>query len=478
MSYTVAQNTSFLTVASVAQRFISFVYFIVVARFVGVYNLGDYFFALAFTTVFAVLADVGLSPVLTRESSKNPEQAEKYFNTVLSAKIVFGLLAYVAVVVAVNLLNYSSSIQTLIYISGVTMLFDNLQNAFYSVFRARKNLVYEAGGIIGAQVLTLVIGTVALLLHAPLYWLILAYTIPSLISCAYAAYFLQKRYSVHYTFGWDAAVFKQFAWVALPFAVSAGLGRLYAYSDSFIMSKMLTSGELGLWSVPFKIVAAFQFIPTALSASVYPVMSSLYLTDKPKVGELFEKSYRYLLLISLPMVAGIFALAPSLITTFFGVKYVSSIPLLHIIIFTLPLGFLGLINGAVLNATNHQKQQMYILGASLGINIALNLLLIPRYGTVGAAISSLISTSILWLLGHAFSSLYAPIRQLRMAKIALQIALPAFLMAVVVKAASGFVPLLLNVLLGTGLYGLLLFGSGALTMDFVNESLGKIKIKI
>jgi len=150
MSYTVAQNTSFLTVASVLQRAISFVYFIVIARIIGVENTGVYFFAITFTTIFTVVADFGLNPVLTREAARYPEKSEEFFSTVFLTKIVFGVVAYGLVVFFINLFNYPTLTKELVYLSGLTMFFDNLHSSFYSLFRARKNLIYESIGIIGS----------------------------------------------------------------------------------------------------------------------------------------------------------------------------------------------------------------------------------------------------------------------------------------------------------------------------------------
>ena len=290
-SYTVAQNTSFLTIASVLQKVISFFYFIFVARIIKVENTGVYFFAIAFTTIFTVVADFGLAPVLTRESSRYPEQTERYFNTVFLAKIIFGVGAYLLVVVLANVLKYPSLTKTLIYVSGITMFLDNLLTSFYSIFRARKNLIYESIGIIGSQFATLVIGTAALLNHWPLVWLIIAYTIPSGLNLIYVSHFLKKVYQIMPRLLWDNYIFKIFIATALPFALAGIIGRLYSYSDSLLMSKMLSAKELGWWSVPYKITFAFQFIPLSLSASVYPVFSGLFLTDKPAIGPLFEKFF-------------------------------------------------------------------------------------------------------------------------------------------------------------------------------------------
>ena len=94
---------------------------------------------------------------------------------------MFGLGAYLLIVLFANILKYPELTKTLIYVSGITMFFDSLAGAFNSIFRAKKNLVYESMGIIGSQFITLLIGTFALLNHWPLVWLILAYAIPSFL---------------------------------------------------------------------------------------------------------------------------------------------------------------------------------------------------------------------------------------------------------------------------------------------------------
>ena len=168
MAYSVVKNTSFMTTASVLQKLVSFVYFTIIARTIGVANTGSYFFAIAFTTIFVVIADFGLGPVLTREAAKNNTPGEKYLQTAFWGKFWFGLITYILVVLAVNLLNYPLELKILIYLSGVTMFFDNLHASFYGVLRAVRNLRYEAVGIVAAQATTLIIGSVALILKAPI----------------------------------------------------------------------------------------------------------------------------------------------------------------------------------------------------------------------------------------------------------------------------------------------------------------------
>ncbi len=475
MSYTVAQNTSFLTVASVLQKVISFFYFIFVARIVGVENTGVYFFAITFTTIFTVVADFGMGPVLTREASRFPDSAQSYFNTVFWTKIMFGMAAYALVVFFANILNYPETTKLLIYISGITMFSDNLTTSFNSIFRAKKNLIYESFAVIAAQFSTLLIGTFALLNHWPLVWLILAYTIPSFLNLLYMSFFLKKIYNITVRFIWNSQVFKIFIGIALPFALAGIIGRLYSYSDSLLMSKMLPARELGWWSVPYKITFAFQFIPVALSASVYPVFSSLFVTDKAAIGALFEKSWRYLFVVIFPVSLGLMAIADPVVNKIFGPQYEPSILPLRILLVSLIFGFLAFITGALLNATNKQKTQTSLVAVALVVNVVLNLILLPKLGITGAAISALVSNGILCLAGFYFSRRQVPINLKNIFKYLNQTLWPAAVMAGMVYLLSFQTHYIVAIIIGGATYIILLFITGVINKELALSLMNKVR---
>lgn len=474
MSYTVAQNTTFLTAASILQKAVSFVYFIVVARIIGVENTGQYFFAITFTTIFVVFADFGFAAVLTREASRYPENTEKFLNTTMVTKILFGLGAYALVALFVNIFNYQTLTKDLIYLSGITMFFDNLTNTFSSVLRSRKNLVYESIGIVFAQLITMTIGTVALLNQWPLVWLIIAYTIPSSLNCLYLAICVRKIYTVKYNFIWNKDVFKVFFITALPFALAAIIGRLYSYSDSLLMSKMLTVKELGWWSVPYKMTFAFQFVPLALSASVYPVFSGLYMNDKTQIGPLFEKSWRYLFTIIFPLAVGLFVLAGPVITLVYGPSYAPSIMPLKILMGSLIFTFLGLITGSLLNATNRQNLQTWLMGIVLVVNVALNLILLPILRLNGAAISALISNVILVVCGYLLARRELNIQFKNILKYINQTLWPAVVMGIVVYYLSLKINFILTIPVGVVIYFGLLFLTGGMDFEKIKMIIGKV----
>lgn len=475
MSYSVTQNTAFLTGASILQKIISFAYFTIIARLVGVASTGEYFFALSFVAIFIVVADFGLGPVLTREAAKHPEETEKYVATVFWTKYALTLGTYGLMFLAINLLGYPDHTRHLVYLAGVTMLFDSLQNIFYGVFRARKNLMYESIGVVGAQAITLIIGAIALWKHAPLYWLIIAYTIPSLLNLLFAAFAVKKVLKLEYKVLFDVPTIKLFIGLALPFALSGIIGRLYSYADSILISKFLGAEHIGWWSVPYKITFAFQFIPAALAASVFPVMSIFSASDTSKIGPLFERAWTYLLMIALPISFGLIAIAEPVILRLYGVEYAPSIPVLRILLTSLVFGYLSFITASALNATNHQKKQTTLLGLALTSNIIINSLLITRIGIVGAAVAALVGNIILCCGGLYFCRTIFTIRSGVILQAFWRVLWPATFMGLLVFYITQRVNFIVAIPCGVVLYGILLFASGALNRTMLQEFMIKIR---
>ncbi|MCX6779732.1 MAG: polysaccharide biosynthesis C-terminal domain-containing protein, partial [Candidatus Magasanikbacteria bacterium] len=259
-----------------------------------------------------------------------------------------------------------------------------------------------------------------------------------------------------------------------PFALAGIISRLYAYSDSLLMSKMLSATELGYWSVPYKITFAFQFIPAALSASIYPVMSGLFMTDKDKIGDLFLKSWRYLFAIVFPLTLGLMALASPVIIKLYKAQFAPAIPVLQILLVSLIFGFLGFVTGATLNATNRQRVQTGLLAVVLIVNIILNLILLPKLGIIGAAWAALASNIILCVGGYWFCKKAIVIDGWQLVKYFSQTFFPAVAMALLAWYLSLHFHFILIIPFSAVLYLVLLLLTGAVDKNLIMKFYNKI----
>ena len=475
MSISVAKNTIFITSAYIGQKIVSFVYFTLIARNIGAENTGKYFFALSFTTIFVVFVDLGLTSVLVREAARIKERTQDYFSTILSVKIILGLLSYLASFIVINLLGYSVEIKQLIYLSAVTMLFDSLHLSIYGVMRALGNLKYEAIGIVGSQFITLIFGTVFLYFHKPLIFLIIAFVVPSFLNVCFASLMLYKKYQIKLKPRFDKNIFNHLAKIAVPFALAAIFARVYSYIDSIILSKLVGDIAVGWYSIPYKITFAFQFIPMALTAALYPRFSESFIFDKEKLSFYFQKGMKYLMIIVFPITIGIIVLAKDIILSLYTSEFLPSILPLKILMISLIFSFLSFPIGALLNACNKQITQTAIVLFILLVNISLNLFLIPKYGITGAAIAALTGNILLTVIGYFFTRSITRLPHKLLLKDFFSLLSCALFMGIITHLIAGQTHYLLAIIGGAFVYILMLFITKIITKGQMLEAINLIK---
>jgi O-antigen/teichoic acid export membrane protein len=400
----IAKNTIYLTIATVGQKVLAFLYFIMIARLAGVEGTGKYFFVVSFTTIFSIFVDLGLSSVLIRETAKNKEVAGKYLGNILGAKLILGVLTYLAVILTINVMQYPTATKLMVYLSGIVMLLDSFNVTFYAIFRGRQNLRYESMGVVISEAMIIIFGGISLVLHAPLYFLLLALMSGSIFNFCFSSILLLKKTEVRPHFAWDKNILITLLKIAYPFALAGIFVKVYSYLDSVLLSKMVGDAAVGFWSVAYKLTYAFQFIPMAFAAAMFPAMSAYFVQDRSRLKQTFERAIFYLAILAVPISFGIFSLARPLILTLYGEAYTASILPLQIAIFAVIFIFLNYPVGSLLNACDRQMTNTLIMGLSMSLNVILNIILIPRFSFVGAAISAVVSHAVLYILGMVFSN--------------------------------------------------------------------------
>jgi len=154
--------------------------------------------------------------------------------------------------------------------------------------------------------------------------------------------------------------------------------------------------------LPYKITFVWQFIPLAFIASVYPAFSALFKTDKINLSKLFHKVVIYLLVISLPLAIGLSLMAESIFINIYGLDYLPSAYALQVLILCLPLLFINFPIGYLLNACNRQVQNTINIFIAMIISLICNIILIPHYSFIGAAYVSVVTTTLLFVLGFYY----------------------------------------------------------------------------
>lgn len=466
-SQKITANSSFFLLALVLQKVLSFVYFTILARSLGVELTGRYFFAISFATMFSVLMDLGLSPVLTREVARDTQDTKLFFRQVFSLKLFFTLFSIFILLLLNFFLFNNDPVQPLVYLSTLIVAIDSFTLLFYAFIRGQQSIKFEAIGTIIFQLIVMFFGLVALAMKQNLFVIIGVLFLASLFNFIFSGLILSLKFKAKLNFLWRKDLVYKILFLTWPFAMSAIFAKVYAYVDTFLLKVFLGDLEVGFYSVAYKITFAWQFIPLGIVAALYPAFSHLYKNNPSELAKIFNKSFLYLGLIALPILSGIMVLAPEIILQVYRPDFFGAILPLQILIASMGFLFINFVLSNLLNAANRQTTNTRNLGLTMLFNVVVNLIFIPLFGVWGAALTSSLSTLILFALNFYASTKIVSIAKENFKHLFLAIIVSG-LMAILVLYLKTLIWWPITIVLGAVFYVVFLFIFKVLSkQDFV-----------
>lgn len=396
----IAKNTTFYISALTLQKGLSFLYFTLVARSFGANLTGKYFFALSLAGIVIGIVDIGLTPVLTREVAKDRNTARSILGHTLLLKASLGLIMVIGTVVMSGSIAPDMIQRQLLFIALAIALFDTASLSLFATVRAHQNLWYESISAVLFQVVVLCFGGFAIYKGAHVTVVMLALLAGSIVNSMIGGMAVRKMLaSSRGMFRIDKKMFIRLLYLAAPFAIATLCIKANAYTDTILVKALLDDTAVGLYSVAYKITFAFQFIPMAFVASLYPAFAYLWQQDALKLSKTFVQASTYLLIFSVPIVALIASTADIVIPLVYRPEYLGSVAPLIVLVMSLPMLFLNFPIGSLLNAIGRQNRQTIHLAVGVVATVLFNVTLIPIFGILGAALASLASTVTVFILG-------------------------------------------------------------------------------
>ncbi|MEK7189283.1 MAG: flippase [Patescibacteria group bacterium] len=451
----VARSGAVYTAALVFQKILSFAYFSVLARALGPEALGTYIFALSFAAFFSLVADFGIVPLAIRTFSQNPSQQREHFTALFSIRVFCSLLALLVLHGLAFVLGYAPELRLLLAITSVIMVMDAFTAYCYAVFRSRQNLLYESLGTMLFQVIIFSSGLLVIARTHDLRLLLAVIAAGSLFHIVFASFLITRKAKIAFRLRLRFSALKQWLGRAIPFFMAAGFIKAYNTIDSILLKNLVGDEAVGLYAIPAKIVFTFPFIALAVTAAVYPAMSHYAVESKDRLQSVFLRTLQLLLTVSLPISVGIFLLAGPIVTRIWP-EFAASIPALKILIWAVVFLYIEFPFGSLLNATGHERANTANRGIQLALFVALNLILIPYYGFMGAVYAALFSSVVIVFLGWIAARRIVPVFTLRFTASLAKLLIASSLMGLAVYYLRGEYSFLIIIPVAVVLYGMLL----------------------
>lgn len=385
---------------------------IALARWLSLAAFGAYALTMAWVTVLATVGALGMPNLLVRflpglVGARDWEHARGILVWALSISLVV-----------------SSAIGMLLFVVGVTGIAGRgpmggalAVGAIAVPSLALGLILVQAGRALGHPVLTFapqaLLGNLGALVVAGA-WVAAGHTLSPALVVGFWAALAVTVVAIQLRALWSVlpvpvrhavGQYRTAAWtaVAAPLLATACLYVLMERADLLLVGGLLSSADAGLYNAASRTAALVSFVPFATAAVAAPRFAALYAENRRREMRTFFADVRKWTWWPAAALAVGLALFGRDILMLFGGRYLSAWPALEVLCGGQAAAAAAGPVAVALIMTGRQKLFVGILAAGVGMSILLNLLLIPKYATLGAAVATAASITMwTWLAGYAW----------------------------------------------------------------------------
>ena len=435
-----ARNAAAIAGSTLLARGIQFGWVLLLGRLLGASDFGIYGTIGGLIATAAVIPEFGMGLIVLRDVAQKPADSGRYLAAALIWQPLLALLGYVVLLLVGLALPYDTVTRLLLALAAISLVIDALGNLYYSQLIATERMV--ATSVIQVLHISLLIGFVAVVLlrGGGLAGLYVA-TIAAGCFRVGLHWFAARRSGLRARWPLDSTVSRRLFGEGWPIMLASLVRVAYQHVDKVIALALLGDAAAGYLTAAFVIVfGVTELLNTTVLVALFPLMSRLGKTEAGSLWHLTDQLAFLTLVGALPMAVGISGLAGPLSSWLFP-NFVGTAAVLQILIWHTVVVMIGNLYSQALIILNQQRRVLVIRAVTLAINVALNLLLLPRIGIAGAAYAALLSETVglIWLLIERHPERAAA---LELAGRALRVGLAASAMAACILLLRGVNPIL------------------------------------
>ena len=368
----------------------------VLTRYLGPEDYGRYTLALMYMQLFGVLADVGLFTTVVREISKDPSRTDELVGNTLVLRLLLSI-GVIALAAATSLvLPYDHEQRVAIVLAGAPLLLGMLNTTFVAIVQSRLQMSRAVvGDVLGRAV---ALGLVLLVAGIDLgFYAVMGAAAGGALATLLVTWLLTRRLAAVRP-RVEPAVWRRLLKAAVPLGVALAINELYFRADTLIISIYEPYDQVGFYTLAYRILELALVLGAILLNTTFPVLSEAVARDEERARRTIQTTTDLLVILGVPLVAGGLVLAPDVIELAAGDEFEDAATPLRILLAAGALAWVNGVFGYALIAKERQTSALWLNVTGLTFNVVLNLLLIPRYGIVVAAIVT-VASEILILVG-------------------------------------------------------------------------------
>ena len=369
----------------ILSRLVAFVGTAYLARVLGTYAFGIIGLATAVTTLLAVALRTGFEPVGAREVARDPKSAANLAAGVGIFRLLFALLGIGLLAFVTFVLDKPQEVRLVVFLTGFLLLPLALDARW--VYRGLARNRWVGFSMVVAQIVY--VGTLLLVVKGPKDVIRVP---PALVLGEMAAVVFL---ALPLMSDWKGRTDWRRAWGVLRssgFLVASGvLGHLTRTTDVVIIAFLLGENEVGIYSAAYRVCFLVMAIGLSLHSTYLPRLAQISRDDPRAMSQLANRAWEAGGSLAIPIVVGGWILAEPLLSHLFGPEYAAGQGAFRLLLLGTGFFFLHGILFHVMVAFDRTRPELTILGTAAGLNVVLNILLIPGLGIQGAALATVLA---------------------------------------------------------------------------------------
>lgn len=383
------ENTGWLLFEQIFRMGLSLIITSLMARYLGTEDFGSINYSLAFILIFTSLSNLGIDNIIVNEIIKNRKATGKIVGTTIFLRFLFSLLSIFLLFFLINNMDaHSGTVRIITLIQSISLVFIVFNSIEYWF---QSNLQSKYIVISNSVAFTLISSwrLFAIFTGKSVYYFALATVIEALVISVFMIFFYVKFNGPKLQVSFKTA--KHLLSKSYHFFVAGLLIMVYTQIDKIMLGQMTNVGTVGIYSAAMTISNLWVFIPFAIIESARPIIMASKSESETSYIRKYKQLYCSIIWISIGASIVISLLSKPIILVIYGEQFINSVYVLMILIWSRIFSLIGSTRAIWLTVENLGKFQVIFVGIGALLNVGFNLLLIPQYGAIGAAIATLIT---------------------------------------------------------------------------------------
>ena len=387
----VKKNVSWILFQNVYSMLLSLIFTGIIARYYGTEGYGIINFCSSFVALFSFIAIFGTNHIIVNDLVEKKNDVGKVLGSNLFIRIILAVLALI-ISQTIALLMYDKVTNIVILLFSINTIISASDVIAYYAQAKIENKYISIAKVISVTVFS-VLKLLAVIFKVNITMYVITYIIENIV---YTILLIvsYKKIKKEEVIKWS--IDKEYIFKLLQrgkyFALSALMVTIYMRIDQVMIGTFFSNKSMvGIYSAAVRISEIWTFVPISVITSFKPiVISSKDVDEKGYINNL-QKLYNIVSLICLVFVIGIIVFGKLGIYILYGKDFMDAYLPLLILVISVWIGSLGNVHYIWITCEKKEKYSLVYSAVGCVTNIILNLLLIPKYGLIGAAIATLVS---------------------------------------------------------------------------------------